>query len=130
MQDMSVALEQGEYQISRYKVRVAHFTSLGWSASGPWMRATVTNRRILLLPDDLQVPMEMMEIPASSIHRIWNACLSGRNGVIMSLKDRQLLYLVVEWSQGPRLEKDVREMLVPPAQPRITPRPFHKNWLN
>ncbi|MBZ0293808.1 MAG: hypothetical protein K8L99_14675 [Anaerolineae bacterium] len=127
---MSISLEQGEYQIGRYKVRLAHFTSLGWSASGPWMRATVTNRRIVLLPDEPQAMIAASEIPASSINRVWNACLSGRNGVIMALKDRQLLYLVVEWSQGPRLEKDVREMLVPPAQPRIDPRPFYKNWLN
>lgn len=124
---MTTALEQGEYVIGRYRVRRASFTSLGWDSAGAWLDAVITNRRILLMGEN---EFENTVIPAQSIARIWNACLSGRSGVILAQKDRQLIYLVVEWSQGSRFERDVREMLVPVAQPRITPRPANTNLTN
>jgi hypothetical protein len=32
------------------------------------------------------------------------------------------LYMLVDWSQGSKLVKDINQMLLPPLNPRISPR--------
>ncbi len=127
---MDTALQQGEFQLGRYKVRYADFTKVGWNARGPWMRAIITNRRLILIPDDVHNPVEPCVINGKTILYVWHVCLGTRDGMILSLSNGQLIYLFVDWAQGPHLVKDLREMITPPAQPRISPRMPDKKYLN
>lgn len=127
---MNTLLQQGEYPLGRYTVRYAYFTTLGWDARGPWMRALITNRRFILIPEEAQSHIEPCVIEGNSVTRAWNVSLGKRDGVIIGLKNGQLIYLFIDWGQGARLVKDVREMLTPAAQPRIVPRLPSKNYMN
>lgn len=127
---METKLQQGEYQIGRYKVRYAEFSGLGWCENGPWMRMAVTNRRLLFLPDDPRDSIGLNMIERSHITQVWNVCLGRRDGVILALRDGKLVYLFIEWAQGGKLTNDIREMLTPPLQPSITPRGPGKPFIN
>lgn len=129
---MKLPLERGEYPLGRYKTRFAHFTLQGWEARGPWMRAIVTNQRLVFMPDDPTNPQAAAS-PAAMKHndivRAWNVCLGRRDGAIIALKSGKLLYLYIEWSQGSKLVRDISEMLTPPVQPRILPRFIDKPYI-
>ena len=127
---MKTSLEQGEYQLGRYKVRYAKFSGLGWGNHGPWMRILVTNRRLIILPDDVRDSQATAIIARNEIGRVWNVCLGKRDGVILALTNGQLLYFFIDWSQGAKLVNDIREMLTPPLQPSITPRLPGKPYMN
>jgi hypothetical protein len=127
---MNTSLQQGEYQLGRYKVRYAKFSRLGWDNNGPWMRILVTNRRLIILPDDARDSQATAIIPRSNVGRVWNVCLGKRDGVILALTNGQLLYFFIDWSQGAKLVTDIREMLTPPLQPAITPRVPGKPYIN
>lgn len=123
-------LEPGEYRLSRYRVCFARFTSLGWANQGPWMQAIITNRRALFVPEEANSGAAPLELAASGIARVWNVCLGRRDGLIIALKTGQLLHLFVDWGQGARLGRDLRELLMPPLQPRIVPHAPHKPLVN
>jgi len=127
---MNTSLQQGEYQLGRYKARYAKFFGLGWDNNGPWMRVLVTNRRIILLADDVRDSQATAIISRKEIARIWSVCLGKRDGVILALSNGQLLYFFIDWSQGAKFVNDVREMLTPPLQPSITPRVPGKPYVN
>lgn len=125
-----VTLQIGEYQINRYTVRFARFTSRGWSTTSPWMRLLVTNRRLVFMPDDIKGGASEYRIERSKIRRCWNAAMGRRAGIILELHTGELIHMYVEWSQGDKLVKDIVEMLAQPAQPRITPRLPDKPLVN
>ncbi len=121
---MKVPLQRGEYPLGRYKVRFARFTTHGWEERSAWMRALVTNQRVVFMPDDSQdarAALSPTTIESHDIVRVWNVCLGKRDGAIVALSNGQLLYLFIEWSQGAKLVRDIHEMLTPPVQPRILP---------
>ncbi len=113
--------EQGEYQLGGYMVQFARFTPLGWDSGGPWLRAIVTNQRLLILSEGAKPNYSPVSITPNELVKIWNVSLGRRNGVILLLKKRRLLYFLVDWGQGNKMVADVREMLAPPLQPRIAP---------
>lgn len=127
---MDTSLQLGEYQLGRYKARYAKFSGLGWDNNGPWMRILVTNRRLIVLADDVRDSHVTTAITRSEIGRVWNVCLGKRDGVILALTNGQLLYFFVDWSQGAKLVSDIREMLTPPLQPSITPRVPGKPYIH
>jgi len=127
---MNTSLQQGEYQLGRYKARYAKFFGPGWDNNGPWMRFIVTNRRLILFADDFRDSQTTAVISRNDIGRVWNVCLGKRDGVILALTNGQLLYFFIEWSQGAKLVTDIREMLTPPLQPKITPRVPGKPFIN
>lgn len=127
---MSETMQQGEYHLGRYRVRFARFTSLGWDTHGPWMRATVTNRRVIFFPDEATDDTTPLTLTPNSIARVWNVALGRRDGMIIALKSGQLMYLFVDWSQGARLSRDIGELLTPPLQPHIMPRAPRKQFLS
>jgi hypothetical protein len=127
---MNETLHHDEYRLGRYRVRFARFTTLGWDAQGPWMRAVVTNRRVMFLPDEAGSDAAPLEMMPGAIARVWNVGLGRRDGLIIALKTGEMLYLFIDWGQGPRLSRDLRELLTPPLQPRIAPRAPHKHFLS
>lgn len=127
---MDTGLQPGEFQLGRYKVRYAVFSSLGWAGRGPWMRAIVTNRRFILIPDDVHKEGNPLVISSNAIRRAWSICLGRRDGALVALSNGQLLYFLIDWGQGAHMVKDIRDMLTPPAQPTIAPRLYDKRYLN
>ncbi|NWG15062.1 MAG: hypothetical protein HXY41_00365 [Chloroflexi bacterium] len=116
------SLEQGEYALGSYKVRYADWSNGEWFGVGPWLKVIVTNRRLLLFVDAGTQRDAARRIEPEQIKQVWNLCLGRRDGVMVKLKDGCRLYMLVDWSQGNKLVKDINEMLTPPLKPRIAPR--------
>jgi hypothetical protein len=115
-------LENDEYRIGDYKVQYVRWFDDEWAGTGYWLSATITNQRLLVFPEfgGQERPTEV--IPSTAIRRVWNVCLRGRDGVMVALKDGRRLYMLVDWSQGSKLVRDMQDMLTPPTKPRIRPR--------
>jgi len=120
---MNPLFEAGEYQLGRYKVQFVEWMDGEWCGTGYWLRAIVTNQRLLVYPEQNAVNTEI--ITPDKITRAWNVCLRGRDGLMVELNDLRRLYMLVDWSQGGKLAKDINEMLTPRAHPRIAPRLAH-----
>jgi hypothetical protein len=117
-------LELGEIEFGGYKVQTVEWIDGEWTGTGLWLRAIVTNRRLLVFPeigDQLQNPLTYAP---SEIMKAWNVSLRGRDGIMVLLSDGRHLYMLVDWSQGSKLVKDINQMLLPPIKPRISPRPL------
>lgn len=113
--------EAGEYELGGYKVQFAHWEGGEWCGAGYWQRAVVTNRRLWVFPDARHTD-RAQKIGADDIARVWNICLGKRDGVLINLKDGGRFYMLVDWSQGSKLARDIREMIALPLHPRIAPR--------
>ena len=111
---MSYLLQSGEFSIGRYKIRFARFSKGSWRAQGDWMRLIVTNRRLILLPDQVNQENSFpMVIPASNIAQVWSMGLGKRDGGVLELNGGELLYFFVELSQSNHLMRDIRALLRP-----------------
>lgn len=115
-------LESDEYQYGIYKVQPVEWADGDWRGSGLWLRALVTNHRLLLLPEKNAQSAHNQSIRAAEIARVWNVCLQGRDGIMVQYRNGGRIYLLVDWSQGGKLVKDLNTMLQPGAKPRILPR--------
>lgn len=115
-------LANDELSLGRYKVQRVYWEHGEWSQAGYWVNAMVTNRRLIFYPTQSETTQNRKSLKAADISSAWNVCLGGRDGLLIVLKDGRELYMLVEWSQGNRLARDVNQMLLPPVQPRITPR--------
>ncbi len=115
-------LPVGEFSYGRYQVQLVEWADGEWQGRGYWLRALVTNRRLLVYPDlgGLLRPNE--DIDSSEIARVWNVSLGGRDGIMVLLKEGRALHLLVDWSQGGKLARDIRELIAPMQRPRILPR--------
>lgn len=114
-------LDFGEYVLGSYKVQYASWMNGEWFGAGHWLRALVTNRRLLIAPETYRHDLTETIIPPD-IRRVWNLCLGRRDGVLVALNDGRHLYMLVDWSQGNKLVRDINEMLTPPLKPHIVPR--------
>ena len=111
---MSYLLQSGEFTVGRYKIRFARFSKGSWRAQGDWMRVIVTNRRLILLPDEVnQEDSFPMAIPANNIAQVWSMGLGKRDGGVLELNGGELLYFFVELSQSNHLMRDIRALLRP-----------------
>jgi hypothetical protein len=117
---MQLPLNSGEYLINLYKVQPMLWTGNEWEGVGYWQQAAVTNKRLLFFPERHIESITALE-PASIV-RCWNISLRGRDGLMLRMQDGTHQYMLVEWSQGRRLAKDIQNLLQPGAKPRISPR--------
>jgi len=120
---MNPFFEAGEYELGGYKVQFVEWIAGEWHGTGYWLRAIVSNHRLLVFPERNTHSVE--SIMPDQITRVWNVCLQGRDGLMVELNDHRRLYMLVDWSQGGKLARDINEMLTPRAQPRIAPRLPH-----
>lgn len=116
-------LEMGEYEYGCYKVQHVEWLDGEWQGDGYWQRALVTNRRLIVSAEAADRPQNAQTIRSSDIRKVWNACLRGRDGILVVLKNGQHLYMLVDWSQGSKLVRDLKIMLQPLPTTRMTPRP-------
>jgi hypothetical protein len=111
---MGYLLQSGEFSIGRYRIRFARFSKGSWRTQGDWMRLIVTNRRLILLPDEVKQENTFpMVISASNIAQVWSMGLGKRDGGVLELNGGELLYFFVELSQSNRLMRDIRTLLRP-----------------
>lgn len=125
---VSEIFEQGEYQLGSYRVQFAHMTNTGWSGTGPWMRAILTNRRFLLIPvtslDNTDKPQKATIIHLADVAKVWMACLGLHSGIMLTLNSGHHLHLFVDWSEGRRMMREMQASLAN-FPPRISPRHAH-----
>jgi hypothetical protein len=115
-------LQLGEYALNVYNVQYVHWQDDEVRGNGFWLKAVVTNRRVLIFPDSNFRAGNADVIHPANIARVWNVCLRGHDGIMMVLRDGRRMYMLVDWSQGSKLARDINSMLTPPAKPRISPR--------
>jgi hypothetical protein len=115
-------LQLGEYALNFYNVQYVHWQDDEVRGNGFWLKAVVTNRRVLIFPDSHFRAGNADVIHPSDIVRVWNVCLRGRDAIMLMLRDGRRLYMLVDWSQGSKLARDINSMLTPAAKPRISPR--------
>lgn len=117
-------LEAGEYQFGCYQIQHVEWIDGEWNGDGYWQRALVTNRRLIVFPEVTERAKTPESIKPTDIIKVWSACLRGRDGILVVLKNGRHLYMLVDWSQGSKLVKDINSMLQPVPLPRISPRPI------
>lgn len=115
-------LESGEFQYGCYKVQYVDWQEEEWAGTGFWLQATVTNKRLLVYPELGVYPQDYETIQPTDIMKVWNVSLRGKDGILIRLRDNRCLHLLVDWSQGGKLVRDIDKMLVEPMKPRISPR--------
>jgi hypothetical protein len=115
-------LEPDEYAFGYYKVQRVEWEHGEWHETGYWLNAVVTNRRLLMYPAPRAASKTRKILQPLDIRKVWNVCLKGRDGIMIALLDGRRLYMLVDWSQGNKLVKDLNQMLSPPITPRILPR--------
>jgi hypothetical protein len=106
-------LESQEHLLGRYKVRQARFSRDGWSPRGPWLRLLVSNYRLIFLSDDPQGEAQSRSIAPHNIAGVWSVGLGKRDGGIIALHSGGLLYFYVDWSESPKLMRDIQAMMRP-----------------
>lgn len=111
MLNMAHVLEHGEYQIERYRVKLTQLDTDGWSSDSPWLRAVITNRRLLLVPEEDQNDCSPVVIPLAEIQKVWNIGLGRKDGLMLYLKTGQRVHMFVDWNQGRKLMRDTQEMM-------------------
>ncbi len=115
-------LEPDEYPFGYYKIQRVEWEHGEWTETGYWLTAVVTNHRFMIFPGTNASVTAQKTLQPMDIRKVWNVCLKGRDGVMIALRDGKRLYMLVDWSQGNKLVKDLDEMLAPPIKPRILPR--------
>jgi hypothetical protein len=115
-------LEPDEYPFGYYKIQVVEWEEGDWNETGYWLNAIITNRRFMIFLGVNDAMLAQKVLQPLDIRKVWNVCLKGRDGVMIALKDGKRMYMLVDWSQGNKLVKDLNEMLTPPVKPRILPR--------
>lgn len=115
-------LEPDEHPIETYTVQYVQWLNDTWIGQGDWLQAVVTNRRLLLIPSQNSLRGKVESIRHQDVGNVWNLCLGKRDGVLLRLKNRQHLYLYVDWGQGSKLVHNLNERIAPATRPRILPR--------
>lgn len=113
MADIKDLLEQGEYPIERYRVKVTELIDSGWAVKIPWWRAFITNRRLILIPEATK-KCSPTSIPLNDIVHVWNVGLGRLDGVVFSLTNGERLHMIVDWNQGRRFMRDTLRVLEAP----------------
>src|SRR5690606_7651113 len=111
---MGYLLQSGEFSIGRYRIRFARFSKGSWRTQGDWMRLIVTNRRLILLPDEVKQENTFpMVISASNIVEVWSMGLGKRDDGVLELNGGVVLDFFDELYQSNRLMRDIRTLLRP-----------------
>ena len=116
----AVEYQKGEATVGEYLVQIARPTSSGWVAGIPPLNATITNRRLILVPQTRR-PHPPASIPSLYILKINELLLSHRQAVQIRLKNHYKLNLYVGWSQSNDFLRQLRNMITPSLQKGYTP---------
>ncbi|MAS36862.1 MAG: hypothetical protein CL610_22855 [Anaerolineaceae bacterium] len=112
-------LQAGEKRFGEYLVQIARPTASGWVASIPPISGTITNRRLILVPQTRR-PYPPASIPGVYILKATSITLSQRRAVQIQLKIGYILNLFVGWGQGEDFAAHLNMMMEPPP-----PQPYN-----
>jgi hypothetical protein len=113
-------LQAGEVKRAEYQVQIARPTASGWVASIPPLMATITNRRLLLVPQTRK-PYPPASIPGIYILKVTPVRLSERRAVQIRLRIGYNLNLFVGLGQGDDFANHLRLLLKPHPKTRFAP---------
>ncbi len=113
-------LQAGEYRAGEYLVQIARRTATGWVASIPPITATITNRRLILVPQTRR-PYPPASIPGIYILRVTNITLSQRRAVQIRLSMGHILNLFVGWGQNEEFATQLKRTQLPTLRGRYVP---------
>ena len=113
-------LQAGEYRAGEYLVQIARRTATGWVASIPPITATITNRRLILVPQTRR-PYPPASIPGIYILRVTNITLSQRRAVQIRLSMGHTLNLFVGWGQNEEFATQLKRTQLPTLRGRYVP---------
>jgi hypothetical protein len=116
----AVEYHKGENPVGEYLVQIARPTSTGWVAGIPPLKATITNRRLILVPQTRR-PHPPASIPGLFILKINDLLLSHRQAVQIRLKNNYNLNLFVGWSQTNEFVHQLQNMITPSLRKGYTP---------
>ncbi len=105
-------LQAGEKNLGQYLVQIARPTASGWVAGIPPITATVTNRRLILVPQTRK-PYPPASIPGIYIRKAVSTTLGQRRAVEIQLKIGYNLNLFVGWGQGDEFTDHLKTLLTP-----------------
>lgn len=113
-------LQAGEKRFGEYLVQIARPTASGWVASIPPISGTITNRRLILVPQTRR-PYPPASIPGIYIRNVSNITLSQRRAVQIELKIGYVLNLFVGWGQSEDFAAHLTTMMNPPQRQPYVP---------
>jgi hypothetical protein len=116
----AVEFLRGEVKLGEYQVQIARPTQNGWVGGIPPLTATVTNYRLILVPQTRK-PHPPASIPKLYIYRIRNVTLSQRQAVQIRLKIGYDLNLFVGWGLYNEFTHELSAMIAPPPQVAYKP---------
>ena len=114
----TVDLHRGERQLGEYQVQIARSTKSGWVPGIPPLAATVTNLRLILVPQTRK-PHPPASIPALYITAIRRLSLSHRPAAQIRLKLGYDLNLFVGWGKNDEFVQQLNILLKPPPPTRF-----------
>jgi hypothetical protein len=114
----TVEFLRGERQHGQFQVQIARSTHTGWVASIPPLSATVTNLRLILVPQTRK-PHPPASIPGLYIVKVHSMTLSQRPAVQVRLKIGYEINLFVGWGQSDEFDRQLRRLLTPPPTDRF-----------
>lgn len=107
-----IQLKAGEKQLGQYLVQIARPTTSGWVAGIPPITATITNRRLILIPQTRK-PYPPASIPGMYILKAVDTMLGQRRAVQIRLKIGYNLNLFVGWGQSDEFAGHLKTLLTP-----------------
>ncbi|MBZ0302515.1 MAG: hypothetical protein K8J31_22410 [Anaerolineae bacterium] len=113
-------LQIGEIRLGEYLVQIARPTASGWVAGIPPITATITNRRLILVPQTRK-PYPPASIPSDHITQAVEMLLGQRRAVQIRLTIDYNLHLFIGWGQGEEFMARLQKMLTPPDQHAYKP---------
>jgi hypothetical protein len=116
----TVELYRGERQLGQYQVQIARSTKSGWVAGIPPLAATVTNFRLILIPQTRK-PHPPASIPGLYITGIRKLSLSRRPASQVRLKLGYEINLFVGWGKNDEFVDRLSYLLRPPPTNRFVP---------
>ena len=103
---------EGERLLGQHTVRIARYSSTGWSPTIPPLEITVTNRRLFIRPQ-VRKSYQPASIPKDYVTRVREVELGMLHGLAISLKTGHTLYNYIDKEHGDKLMEDIRAMLLP-----------------
>ena len=113
-------LQPSERRQGEYLVQIARRAGSGWVASIPTITATVTNRRLILVPQTRK-PYPPASIPSIYILHVANVLLGQRRAVQIRLNIGYNLNLFVGWGQSEEFAVHLKAMLLPSLRGHYAP---------
>jgi hypothetical protein len=119
MQAVAELFVRDEDQLGFYQAELARLTDSGWSPTIPPLYITITNFRLILVPQTRR-PYPPASIPSNYITRVWHIGDQHRDGIALALRTGHELYMFADLRNCMGLERDLKTMITTPIRHRFS----------